>query len=77
MRIGKYCIELTEFEPKPWIRVELEYEKNSKDNGFAYVFRGWLWFVVTYREVFGWKEFQKSVKKTVDEISNDNNIFKL
>ena len=77
MNIGKYCIDITEFEPKPWIRVELEYEKNSEDRGYAYVHRGWLWFVVSYKEGFGWKEFQENIKKTVDEISNDNNIFKL
>ena len=63
MNIGKYCIDITEFEWLPWIRVELEYEGENKEKGYAYVYRGWLWFVVSYKESFGWKEFQKSIKK--------------
>ena len=62
MRIGKYILDITEFELRPWFRVELEYEENSEERGYAYVFRGWLWFVVSYKEGFGWKEFQETIK---------------
>jgi hypothetical protein len=74
MNIGKYCIDITEFELRPWIRVELEYEENSEERGYAYVYRGWLWFVVSYKEGFGWEQFQEKVHDMVDD---DNDIFKL
>ena len=67
MNIGKYCLDITEFESRPWFRVELEYEENDDDKGYAYVFRGWLWFVVSYKVGFGWKEFQETVNNTVDD----------
>ena len=66
MNIGKYCIDITEFESRPWFRVELEYEDNSEDKGYVYVHRGWLWFVVSYKESFGWKEFQETIHNIVD-----------
>ena len=74
MRIGKHILDLTEFEPRPWFRVELEYEENSDERGYVYAYRGWLWFVISYKESFGWKEFQETVNDIVDD---DNDIFKL
>lgn len=74
MRIGKYILDLTEFEPRPWFRVELEYEENSDERGYVYAYRGWLWFVISYKESFGWQEFQETVNDIVDD---DNQIFKL
>ena len=74
MNIGKYCIDITEFEPRPWFRVELEYEENSDERGYVYAYRGWLWFVISYKESFGWNEFQETVNDIVDD---DNDIFKL
>ena len=69
MRIGKYYIDLTDFEPRPWERVELEYDDEEKgDRGKVYVHRGWLWFVVTYIETFGWNEFQETIEKSVKEL---------
>ena len=74
MRIGKHILDLTEFEPRPWFRVELEYEENSDERGYVYAYRGWLWFVISYKESFGWQEFQETVNDIVDD---DNQIFKL
>jgi hypothetical protein len=45
MRIGKYCLDITEFEPFPWYRVEFEFEDEREERGAAYIHRGWLWFV--------------------------------
>ena len=67
MRIGKYIIDLTDFEPKFWQRVELEYEGKHEDTGVVYHHRGWLWFVVTYTERFGWDEFQDTIKNSLKE----------
>tara|TARA_R110002153_G_scaffold20638_3_gene69811 strand:- start:952 stop:1128 length:177 start_codon:yes stop_codon:yes gene_type:complete len=58
MNIGKYCLDITEFESRPWFRVEIEYEGEDEEKGYAYVHRGWLWFVISYREGFGWEESQ-------------------
>ena len=58
MNIGKYCLDLTEFELSPWFRVEIEYEGEDETKGYAYAHRGWLWFVISYREGFGWEESQ-------------------
>ena len=74
MKIGKYTLDLTEFELRPWFRVELEYEENSDERGYAYAYRGWLWFVLSYRESFGWQDFQETVN---DIVEDDNKIFKL
>ena len=68
MRFLKYIIDITDFELKPWIRVELEYEGDSKDRGVAYIYRGWLWFVISYTETFGWNEFQETIEKSVKEL---------
>lgn len=67
MRIGKYCIDITEFEPKPWERVEIEYEGEHQDLGVVYHHRGWLWFVVSYSERFGWDEFQETIKEGLED----------
>lgn len=77
MNIGKYNIDVTEFQWRPWSRVEVEYEKNNEDKGHAYIFRGWLCFVITHTESFGWKDFQKNIKKTVDENYDNKKIYKL
>jgi hypothetical protein len=69
MRIGKYILDITEFELRPWFRVELEYEQNSEERGYAYVHRGWLWFVVSYKEGFGWEQFQETVKSINEDAS--------
>jgi hypothetical protein len=45
MRIGKYCLDITEFEWLPWQRVEFDEDEIL---GYAYVFRGWLWFVISH-----------------------------
>jgi len=74
MKIGKYILDLTEFESRPWFRVELEYDENSDERGYVYAYRGWLWFVISYKESFGWQEFQETVNDIVDD---DNDIFKL
>ena len=55
MKIGKYTLDTTEFEWLPWYRVEFEFEDEREEKGYAYVFRGWLWFVITWREGFGWE----------------------
>lgn len=68
MRIGKYYIDLTDFELRPWIRVELEYEGENEDRGKVYVYRGWLWFVVSHIESFGWNEFQEAANKAYDKL---------
>jgi hypothetical protein len=68
MRFFKYCIDLTEFELRPWIRVELEYEGENQDRGAVYVHRGWLWFVISYKETFGWDEFQELAEKASKEL---------
>ena len=49
-------------------------EENDEDKGYAYVYRGWLWFVISYKEGFGWEQFQETVNDIVDD---DNMIFKL
>tara|TARA_B100001093_G_scaffold6187_1_gene6267 strand:- start:30271 stop:30504 length:234 start_codon:yes stop_codon:yes gene_type:complete len=77
MNIGKYCLDITEFEWRPWYRVEFEFEDDREERGYAYIHRGWLWFVLSHRVGFGWKAFHENVKNTIDEISDDNNIFKL
>ena len=68
MKIGKYCIDITEFEPKFWDRVEIEYEGIHKDRGVVYHYRGWLWFVISYTETFDWDEFQNTVKDSLEEL---------
>ena len=55
MKIGKYTLDITEFEWLPWYRVEFEFEDEREEKGYAYVFRGWLWFVITWKEGFGWE----------------------
>jgi hypothetical protein len=45
MRIGKYCLDVTEFEWLPWYRVEFDEEE-------VYIFRGWLFFVISYKEKY-------------------------
>jgi hypothetical protein len=52
MRIGKYCLDITEFELYPWYRVEFEFEDEREEKGDAYVHRGWLWFVVSEKVSF-------------------------
>ena len=74
MKIGKYTLDLTEFEWRPWFRVALEYEGEDEERGYAYAYRGWLWFVLSWKESFGWQNFQKTVNDIVDD---DNKIFKL
>ena len=68
MRFLKYCIDITDFEFRPWTRVELEYEGENEDRGTVYVHRGWLWFVISYSETFGWDEFQETIKRSVSEL---------
>jgi hypothetical protein len=70
MRIGKYCLDITEFELKPWLRVELEYVGEEEEKGHVYVHRGWLWFVLSHVVSFGWKEFQETVNDIVDDKEN-------
>jgi hypothetical protein len=67
MRFLKYCIDITDFEWRPWLRVELEYEGENEDRGVVYVHRGWLWFVISYTETFGWEQFQEIVKNGVKD----------
>ena len=67
MRIGKYCIDITEFEPKRLERVEIECEGEHEDMGVVYHHRGWLWFVVSYSERFGWDEFQETIKEGLED----------
>ena len=69
MNIGKYCIDITEFELRPWFRVELEYEGEKEEKGYVYVHRGWLWFVVSYKEGFGWEQFQETIKDINEDAS--------
>lgn len=78
MNIGKYCLDITEFEWRPWYRVEFEFEDDREEKGYAYIHRGWLWFVLSHRVGFGWEDsLQKNVKKTIKENYDNNNIFKL
>ncbi len=53
MRIGKYCLDITEFEWLPWYRAEFEFEDAKEEKGYAYVHRGWLWFVLSHRVGIG------------------------
>jgi hypothetical protein len=55
MRIGKYCLDITEFEWLPWYRAEFEFEDDREEKGYAYVHRGWLCFVLSHRVSFGQK----------------------
>ena len=71
MRFLKYTIDITDFEPRPWFRVELEYEGNNEDKGYAYVYRGWLWFVISYKEGFGWNDFQQIIEQSVSDTQSD------
>lgn len=62
MRIGKYILDITKFEWKPWSRVEIEYEGEAKEKGYAHISRGWLCFTAIYSESFGWENFQKTIE---------------
>ena len=62
MNIGKYSINVIGFQWRPWSRIEIEYEGEVKEKGYAYVSRGWLCFFITHVESFGWEDFQKTVE---------------
>ena len=53
MKIGKYCFDITEFELKPWYRADFEFEDEREEKGVAYVYRGWMWVVVSEIVRFG------------------------
>ena len=71
MKFLKYTIDITEFQPRPWTRVELEYEGEKEEKGTAYVYQGWLWFVSSYTEKFGWDDFQQTIENSVTNTESD------
>jgi len=71
MKFLKYTIDITDFELRPWSRVEIEYDGNNEERGAAYVFHGWLWFVSSYKEEFGWDNFQQTIEQSVSDTQSD------
>lgn len=50
MNIGKYNIDTTKFEWRPWSRSDIVY--GDEGHGTVINLRGWLWFVVTDIETY-------------------------
>ena len=50
MRIGRYSIRFSDFEPLPWSRCDQRYD--DRGIGTVYHSSGWLCFIVRWKESF-------------------------